>query len=102
MDFRVYVIIEAPILDKKYELLVPIDRRIHDLVSTLKKAIPELNRGYYEKNTPNVYNKSTGDMYEIKNKIESGTLEEDYMSKEEQQAVINLNEIATGTRLVLL
>lgn len=83
MDFRVYVIIEAPILDKKYELLVPIDRRIHDLVRTLKKAIPELNRGYYEKNTPNVYNKSTGDMYEI-------------------NTIIKNSNIKTGTRLVLL
>ena len=30
MDFRVYVIVEAPILDRKYELMIPIDRRIHD------------------------------------------------------------------------
>ena len=37
----------------------------------------------------------TGDMYEIKKEIETGTLEEMYMSKEEQQAVMKLNEIAT-------
>lgn len=37
----------------------------------------------------------TGDMFEIKNKIENGTLEEGYMSKEQQQAVITLNEVAT-------
>ena len=30
MDFRVFVVIEAPIIDKKYELFVPVDRRIHD------------------------------------------------------------------------
>jgi hypothetical protein len=83
MDFRVYVIIEAPILDKKYELLVPIDRRIHDLVTTLKKAIPELNRGYYEKNIPNIYNKSTGDLYEI-------------------NTIIKNSNIKMGTRLILL
>ena len=41
MDFRVYVIIEAPIIDKKYELFVPIDRRIHDLINALKKTIPD-------------------------------------------------------------
>lgn len=83
MDFRVYVIIEAPILDKKYELLVPIDRRIHDLVTTLKKAIPDLNRGYYAKNIPNVYNKSTGDIYDI-------------------NTIIKNSNIKTGTRLILL
>lgn len=37
----------------------------------------------------------TGDMFEIKNKIENGTLEEDYMSEEQRQAVLSLNEIAT-------
>ena len=36
----------------------------------------------------------TGDMYNIKKQIENGTLEKDYMSKEQQQSVINLNEIA--------
>ena len=83
MDFRVYVIVEAPILDKKYEILVPIDRRIHDLVTVLKKAIPELNNGYYKNKTPNVYNKSTGDLYEI-------------------NTVIKNSNIKMGTRLVLL
>jgi len=37
MNFRVYVIVEIPIIDKKYELLVPIDRRIHELINLLKK-----------------------------------------------------------------
>lgn len=37
----------------------------------------------------------TGDLYEIKNKIENGTLEEGYMSKEQQEAVLSLNKIAT-------
>ena len=51
MDFRVYITIETPILDKTYELLVPIDRRIHELISALKKNIPELSNNYYAKNT---------------------------------------------------
>ena len=41
----------------------------------------------------------TGDMFEIKKKIENGTLEEGYMSKEQQQAVISLNELATKYNL---
>ena len=83
MDFRVYVIIEVPILDKKYELLMPIDRRIHDIIQTLKRAIPELTEGYYENNTPNIYNKSNGDIYNI-------------------NTIIKESNIRTGTRLVLL
>ena len=50
MNFRVYVTLEVPIIDKKYELLVPIDRRIHDLIFLLKKNIPELSENYYKEN----------------------------------------------------
>jgi len=37
----------------------------------------------------------TGDMYGIKTQIEEGTLPEGYMTEEQQQAVLQLNDIAT-------
>ena len=83
MDFRVYVIIEIPILDRKIELFVPSDRRIHDLISILKKSIPELSENYYEKNSPNIYSKSTGNLYNM-------------------NLVIKNTDIKMGTRLILL
>ena len=81
MDFRVFVVIEAPILDKKYELFVPIDRRIHDLISLLKITLPELSRDYYAHNFPNIYNKLY-DPYNIDK--------------------IDQSDIKMGTRLILL
>ena len=83
MDFRVYVTLDIPILDKKYELLVPIDRRIHDLISLLKENIKELNENYYKDKIPNVYNKSNGQMYDM-------------------NEIIKNSNIKTGTRLILL
>ena len=83
MDFRVYVTIEMPILDKKYELFVPIDRRIHDLISILKKSIPELSQDYYKEHSPNLYSKSTGELYDM-------------------NLVIKSSNIKMGTRLILL
>jgi len=41
----------------------------------------------------------TGDLYKIKQQIENETLEQDYMSEEQKQAVISLNEIATKYNL---
>ena len=82
-DFRVYVIVEMPILDKKYELFVPIDRRIHDVVKILKNTIPELSEDYYKNHEPNFYNKSTGDIYDM-------------------NLVIKNSNIKMGTRLILL
>ena len=83
MNFRVYIIIETPILDKKYEILVPIDRRIHELITLLKKNIPELNENYYKDKEPYLYNKSTGEMYDL-------------------NLIIKNSNIKTGTRLVLI
>ena len=83
MNFRVFVVIEAPILDQKYELFVPVDRRIHDLIKILKETLPELSNEYYSKNQPNIYNKSTGKLYDI-------------------NQIIKNSDIKMGTRLILL
>lgn len=83
MDFRVYVVIYAPLLEKKYEVLLPIDRRINDVVSLLKKTIPDLSKNYYEKNTPQLYNKISGDVYDL-------------------NTIIKDSNIRTGTRLLLI
>lgn len=83
MNFRVYIMLEMPILDKKYELLVPIDRRIHDLIDILKANIPELNENYYQNKSPNLYNKTSGELYDM-------------------NQIIKNSNIKTGTRLLLI
>ena len=83
MDFRVYVIIEMPVLDKKYELLVPIDRRVHDLITVLKKAIPELTDDFYERREPVLMSKTTGELYDM-------------------NVVLKNTNIKNGTRLILI
>lgn len=83
MNFRVYIIIEVPVLDERYELLVPIDRRIHDLISLLRNNIVGLSHNYYENKMPTLYNKSSGEMYDM-------------------NLIIKDSNIKTGTRLVLI
>lgn len=82
MDFRVYVVVEVPLIEKEYELLLPIDRRIHDVLKIFRKSFPELSEGYYAKNEFYLYNKSTGKMYDM-------------------NVIIKNSDIKTGTRLVL-
>ena len=83
MDFRVYISLDIPILDETYELLVPIDRRIHDLIGILKENISGLKENYYKDRTPNIFNKSSGELYDM-------------------NLVIKDSDIKTGTRLILL
>ncbi len=65
MDFKVYVLIEIPILEKECELFVPADRRIHEIISVVKKNIPELSKGYYKDHNPKLINKTTGKEYDL-------------------------------------
>jgi hypothetical protein len=83
MDFRVFVIIEIPILDKKYDLFVPIDRRIHDIIKSIKESDKELTRGYYKDRKLNLYNKSNGQLYDL-------------------NMIIKNSNIKMGTRLILM
>ncbi len=83
MNFRVYITLEIPILDKKYEMLVPIDRRIHDVITILKNYIPELNENYYKNKLPSLYNKTSGEIYDM-------------------NLIIKDSNIKMGTRLILI
>lgn len=83
MDFRVYLIIELPLIDKKYEILAPIDRRVHEIIAALKKTIPELSQNYYSHTSPVLYNKYTGEAYDM-------------------NLIIKNSNIKTGTRLLLI
>ncbi len=83
MDFRVYITLEVPILDTSYELLVPIDRRIHDLIELLRDNIKELRENYYQNKIPNIFNKSNGELYDM-------------------NLIIKDSDIKTGTRLILI
>ena len=83
MNFRVYVTLEIPILDKEYELLLPIDLRIHNIITLLVRNIPGLTQNYYSNNLPSLYNKSNGERYDV-------------------NVIIKDSNIKTGTRLLLV
>lgn len=83
MSFRVYITLEIPILDKKYELLVPVDRRVHDVITILKNNIPELSENYYKDKSPSLYNNTDGQIYDM-------------------NLIIKDSNIKNGTRLLLV
>lgn len=83
MDFKVYIIVEVPIIEKKFEMLVPIDRRIHDIITSIKKSNSLLSSGFYEQRNPALFSKTTGEMYDM-------------------NQVIKDSNIRVGTRLILI
>ena len=65
MTNKILVKIIVPEIDETYDLYIPINRRIGNIVSLLSKAIVDLsNDAYVVKTNSCLYNKITGERYE--------------------------------------
>ena len=51
-------------MEKKYEIWLPLDKKINSVIVLLLKAINDLEGGYYRpEDLPNIYDRVTGEMY---------------------------------------
>lgn len=81
---KILVKVYVPVLEEKYDILIPVNRRIYNVVKLLTKAINELNSGYYTPfQTPKLYDKITAIAYD-------------------ENLSIRETNIRNGTELVLL
>ncbi len=63
---KVLVVLYVPILEKKYEIWLPLQRKIGPIINLLVKALGELTAGEYTpKKMPLLYDKQTANVYEI-------------------------------------
>ena len=62
---KVLVKVYVPILEEQYDILIPVNRRIYNVIKLLTKAINELSSGYYTPSkTPKLYDKITATIYD--------------------------------------
>lgn len=62
---KVLVKVYVPSIEEQYDILVPLNRRIYNVIKLLVKAIYELSNGYYEPKTkPMLYDKITAIPYD--------------------------------------
>lgn len=63
---KVLVRIYVPMLEEQYDMWIPLNKRIYNLIVLLTKGINELQDGEYTpKRIPMLYNKETGISYEL-------------------------------------
>jgi len=60
---KVLVSVYIPAIEKKYELWVPLNKRIRNTIILLIKMIYDDN--YFPERIPNLYNKDTGEKYDL-------------------------------------
>ena len=76
---KVLVKLYVPMLEESYEIFIPINKRISNIIDLLVKSINETGNGMYNMNKmPLLYNKLTAKRYNInltvkENNIKNGT-----------------------------
>ena len=76
---KVLIKLYVPTIEKEYDVWIPINKRIYNVIELLTKTINELCGGYYKPSVmPMLYDKITAKQYDInlnvkENNIKNGT-----------------------------
>lgn len=64
MNNKVLVEVVVPVLEESYDVFIPINKKIGNIIILLSKAVNELSFGYFKNDDSNcLYNGDTGDVY---------------------------------------
>ncbi len=84
MENKVLVVLNLPELDETFDIMIPISRKIGNIIELISKFLNEETEGQYQIDVhKNLYNKETGQRYN------------------NNQLVIE-TDIRNGTRLILI
>lgn len=75
MTNKILVGIEIPIIEKKYDLFIPINKKIGTIKKLLEEALIEMTDQAYKPNDEfNFYSKETGEVYDVNKTIRDTNL----------------------------
>ena len=67
---KILVELEIPVIEKKYDLFIPINKKIGTIKSLIEESLLELTDNSYEaKEDTNLYSKDTGIVYDVNNTV---------------------------------
>lgn len=66
MNNKLLVDVIVPHLDKKFQIYVPINKRISNVIKLIEKALREMTNGYYpEKEDSVIIDVESGNVYDV-------------------------------------
>ena len=66
IDNKVLVSVNVPVLEKKFDIYFPVNRKIHNVISMIKSSLFELSQGSFDiAGEYMLYNALTGDIYDM-------------------------------------
>ena len=64
MNNKILVELVVPVLEQSYDVYIPVNRKIGNIIILLSKVVGELSLGYFKADESNcLYNGDTGDKY---------------------------------------
>jgi len=75
MKNKILVELIIPEIDEKYNIYIPINKKVGNLIVLLNKVIKELSNGIYNGNEKTaLYDKKTGEKYNINSLVRETTI----------------------------
>lgn len=66
MDNKVLVTLYVPHLDAKYDIYIPVNKRIHVVIDLIKKSLTDLSEGNFNTSINyELYNYDNGELYNM-------------------------------------
>lgn len=66
MKNKILIELIVPEVDEKYDIYIPINKKVGNVIVLLNKAVKELTNGLYDGSTrTSLYNRTTGQKYAI-------------------------------------
>ena len=73
---KILIKLEIPLLEKKYDLFIPINKKIGTIKKLIEESLKDLTDTNYEiKEDTNLYSKDTGDIYDVNKTVRDTDLQ---------------------------
>lgn len=66
MNNKILIEVEIPLIEKKYDVFIPINKKVGTIKTLLEQALVELtDKAYKPTEEANLYSKETGNIYDV-------------------------------------
>ncbi len=66
MNNKILIELEVPLIEKKYDMFIPINKKVGTIKSLIENSLMELSdNAYAPRADTNFYSKDTGDIYDV-------------------------------------
>lgn len=73
---KILIELEIPLIEKKYDLFIPVNKKIGTIKTLIEKSLIELTDIKYEiREDANLYSKDTGEIYDVNKTVKDTDLQ---------------------------